>query len=124
MKTIITKLSAIVLAITITLTAVSCHRGPSTTIYTGDGDNYKKIEYRGRVEFNQQQTSIVDIANGGYLRYEQNGKSFEAEPGSNGRILYSFNGESQVNSLSQDQKNFVAEGIKEIIKQRSKQKNQ
>jgi len=124
MKKIITKLLAIVLAVAITVGATSCHRGPSTTIYTNDDGNYKKIEYRGRVAFNQQQTGITDIASGGYLRFETNGKSFEAEPGSNGRIMYSFNGDSPVSNLSAYQKSFVAEGIKEIIKQRSKQKDQ
>ncbi|TSD67415.1 hypothetical protein FFF34_008500 [Inquilinus sp. KBS0705] len=120
MTTTIKKLSAIILTATLLTAATACHNGPSTTIVTHDDNNYQKIEYAGRVVFNQDQTAIEDISTGGHLYYEHNGKKFKAQEGAMGRIYYSFNGDSEVNSLSAEQKALVAEAIKEIVKQRAK----
>jgi hypothetical protein len=121
MKTISKPIRAIFLAVMLLTIAASCRRGASTTIVTHSDSLNQRIEYGGRVIFNEAQNGIEKITNGGFLKFERNGERFEAEQGTTG-VVYSFNGDSKINTLSETQKSFVAQAVKEIIKERSKRK--
>ena len=121
MKTITKPIRTIFLAVMLLTVATACRRGPSTTIVTNTDSFHQKIEYGGRVIFNEAQNGIEKILNDGFLKFERNGEWFEAEQGTKG-VVYSFNGDSKVNALSEAQKSFVAQAVKEIIKERSKLK--
>jgi hypothetical protein len=121
MKTINKQLRVIFLAVMLLTIAASCRRGASTTIVTNSDSLHQKIEYGGRVIFNEAQNDIEKISSGGFLKFERNGERFEAEQGTKG-VVYSFNGDSKVNTLSDAQKSFVAQAVREIIKERSKRK--
>jgi hypothetical protein len=114
----IKKLQVITLAIMLVITS-SCRRGPSTTIVNSSDSFHQKIQYRGRIILNDAQNGIDKILNDGFLKFERNDEWFEAEQGTKG-IVYSFNGDGKVNTLSDAQKKFVAKAVKEIIKERSK----
>lgn len=115
----IKKINVITLAIMLLAITSSCRRGASTTIVNRSDSFSQKIQYRGRIIFNDAQNGIDKILNDGFLKFERNGEWFEAEQGTKG-IVYSFNGDSKVNTLSDAQRKFVAQAVKEIIKERSK----
>jgi uncharacterized lipoprotein YehR (DUF1307 family) len=120
MKQINKKIQIIVLAIIMLGTVAACDWGKSTTIVNKTDNFSQKIKYSGKVVFNEQQDGIEHITNGGYLEFDENGKSFKAKNGAEGKISYEFDGDSKVTDLSDDQKRFVAHAVKAIIKERVK----
>jgi hypothetical protein len=120
MKQASKKMQIMVLAIIILGTVAACDWGKSTTIVTKSANVTQKIKYSGKVIFNQAQDGIEKISKGGYLEFELNGRKFKAEEGKEGKVNYEFDGDSKVSTLSNDQKSFVAEAVKIIIKERSK----
>jgi hypothetical protein len=121
MKKFISKnIQTIALVLLMLMSFISCRRGNRTTIETNDGSSSQKIEYAGRIIFSQDQTRIESIAKGGYVKFTRNGKSVEAELGRDGKVTYEFNGDSKVNVLDDDQKQFMSFAIKTIIKERAK----
>ena len=117
MKKFITKnVQTICLALLTMLSVVSsCRRGN-----TNDGSSSQKIEYAGRIIFNQDKTGIESISRNGYIKFAKNNRKVAAEAGPDGRISYQFDGGDKVNTLSLQQKQFLAEAVKTIIKERSK----
>lgn len=121
MKKFISKNIQTIALVLLTLTSfVSCRRANTTTIVTNDGSTSQKIEYAGRVVFSQDQTRIEDIAKDGYVKFTRDDRSVEAERGRNGKIAYRFDGDSQVDVLTDDQKQFLGDAVKTIIKERAK----
>jgi hypothetical protein len=121
MKKFISKnLQTIALVLLMLMSFISCRRGNRTTIETNDGSSSQKIEYLGRIVFSEDQTRIESIAKGGYVKFTRNGRSVEAKNGHDGKVAYEFNGDSEVNVLDDDQKQFLSYAIKTIIKERAK----
>ncbi|WP_374950189.1 hypothetical protein [Mucilaginibacter sp.] len=102
------------------ISMVSCRRGSTTVIRTSDDNNSQTIEYSGRVVFSRDQRSIDNISKDGHVKFERNGKKVEAVSGKTGRVVYEFDGDSPVSNLSTDQKQFVAEAVQTIIRERKK----
>jgi maltose-binding protein MalE len=120
MKLASKKIQFIVLALIMLGTVTACDWGKSTTIVNKTDNLSQKIKYSGKVIFNEKQDGIDKISNGGYLEFDQNGRSFKAKEGSHGKVEYAFDGDDKVDVLSLEQKQFVAEAVKIIIKERSK----
>jgi hypothetical protein len=121
MKKFISKnIQTIALILLMLMSFISCRRGNRTIIETNDGSASQKIEYSGRIVFSQDQTRIESIAKGGYVKFTRNGRSVEAKNGHNGKVAYEFNGDSEVNVLDDNQKQFLSDAIKTIIKERAK----
>ncbi|MES2266624.1 MAG: hypothetical protein V4520_07675 [Bacteroidota bacterium] len=118
MRALNKKLQLAVLALIILGTVAACDFGKSTTIVNKTDNLYQKIKYSGKVVFTGDGKSIEYISNDGYLEYEKNGRSFKAEDTGKGKVAYEFNGDSKVTSLSDEQKQFVSEAVKEIMKAR------
>jgi hypothetical protein len=120
MKSISKKIQIIVLALIILGTVAACDWGKSTTIINKTDNLSQKIKYSGKIVFNEQQNGIDHISDGGYLEFDENGRGFKAKNDAMGKINYEFDGDSKVNTLSDDQKQFVAHAVKAIIKERAK----
>jgi hypothetical protein len=120
MKSISKKIQVIVLALIILGTVAACDWGKSTTIINKTDNLSQKIKYSGKIVFNEQQNGIDHISDGGYLEFDENGRGFKAKNDTYGKINYEFDGDSKVNTLSDDQKQFVAHAVKAIIKERAK----
>ena len=121
MKKFISKhMQTITLALLMLTSAVSCRRGSTTHISTSDGRNSQTIEYSGKIVFTADQTGIEHITKGGYLKFERDDRELEVEPGKGGKLEYEFDGDDKINVLSDDQKRFVAEAVKTIIKERAR----
>jgi hypothetical protein len=71
------------------LLSVACNLGtPTKTISTSDGTASLKIEYRGEVFFNDDETGIDGISPRGYVKYKRNNNEFIAEPNDSGTVDY------------------------------------
>jgi len=71
------------------LLSVACNLGTQTrTISTSDGNASLKIEYRGEVFFNEDETAIDGISPRGYVKYKRNNNEFIAEPNDSGMVDY------------------------------------
>ena len=101
-------------------TVAACDWGRSTTIINKTDNVTQRIKYSGKVIFNKTQDGIENISNGGYLEFELNDKKFKAREGTANKVYYEFDGDDKVTALNRDQKNFVAEAVKIIIKERAK----
>ncbi len=110
------KLRFIVAAIGLIIISAGCNMGKShRTISVQNNDLSLKIEYSGTVIFNDDETAIESISSGGYVRYCKNGKKLKAE-NNHGEITYElYNGNKKL-SLEGNDKEFLADAIKEMIK--------
>ena len=121
MKKFINKhIQTIALALLMLTSAVSCRRGSTTHISTSDGSNSQTIEYSGKIVFTADQTGIEHISKGGHLKFERNDRELEIESGKGGKLEYEFDGDDKISTLSNEQKQFVAQAVKTIIKERSR----
>jgi hypothetical protein len=120
MKLVSEKIQIIVLALIILGTVAACDWGKSTTIVNKTDNLSQKIKYSGKVLFTEKQDGIEKISDHGYLEFDQNGRGFKAKESTHGKVEYEFDGGDKVTELSNDQKQFVAEAVKIIIKERAK----
>jgi hypothetical protein len=73
------KMQLVVLGIALAAITTSCRHGRSTTIVESDNGDTKRIEYSGKVVFSKDKTGIDYISEGGYVKFERNGKKIEVE---------------------------------------------
>ncbi|MES2378958.1 MAG: hypothetical protein V4553_20365 [Bacteroidota bacterium] len=97
--------------------AFGCHMNQRhTVIAENNGHNNLRIEYGGRVFFNYDSTAIAKITPDGFVKYKKDDQSFVAESDNNGRITYRINGGEKQTQLNADDKMFLAQAVKEMIK--------
>jgi hypothetical protein len=120
MKLVSKKIQIIVLALIVLGTVAACDWGNSTTIVNKTDNFSQRIKYSGKIVFTEKQDGIEHISNGGYLEFDQNGRGFKAKESTHGKIEYEFNGDDKVTELSDEQKQFVVQAVKSIIKERAK----
>jgi hypothetical protein len=114
------KMQLAVLGIAFAAITTSCHHGRGTTIVESDNGNTKRIEYSGKVVFSKDKTGIDYISEGGYVKFERNGKKIEAEGDSKGKVVYDYDGGYGTTELNADGKQFLAEAVQEITRQQEK----
>ena len=115
------KMQIAVLAVALAAITTSCHYGRGTTIISSDDNgSTKRIEYSGKVVFSKDKTGIDYISEGGYVKFERNGKKIEAEGDSKGKIVYDYDGGYGTTELNADGKQFLAEAVQEITRQQEK----
>ncbi|WDF55615.1 hypothetical protein [Mucilaginibacter sp. KACC 22063] len=101
----------------IALIAAACRFGGRHTVITSNGNGKKvKIEYRGNVAFNKEQTAIVHISPSGYAKYNLDENELIAETDDHGDILYDFNHQGPVKELDEQGKNFLALAVKDMVR--------
>ena len=88
-----------------------------TTIIENSNNHYLRIEYSGRVAFNNEGTEISSISPDGYVEYQNNDKKLEAKNNGRGGISYElYEGYTKLN-LDDDGRKFIAEAVK-VMKQK------
>ncbi|GAA4319512.1 hypothetical protein GCM10023149_18240 [Mucilaginibacter gynuensis] len=116
------KLHVFIMVICLLAITTSCHRGNVTSI-TSNADGYKtKIEYSGRIVFNEEKTAIADMSPNSYLKYDEDGKELTAESDSKSRIIYVIDGKVKNGKLDEADQEFLSHAIKIITKQQAKLK--
>nr|WP_294941251.1 hypothetical protein [uncultured Mucilaginibacter sp.] len=113
------KMQLAVLGIALAAITTSCRHGRSTTIVESENGDTKRIEYSGKVVFSKDKTGIDYISEGGYVKFERNGKKIEAES-KKGKIVYGYDGGYGTTKLNADAKQLLAEAVQEITRQQEK----
>jgi di/tripeptidase len=87
-------------------------------VVIAEDDNHKnlKIEYGGRAVFNYDSTAIAKITPNGFVKYKKDDQAFVAESDNNGKITYRINGSEKQTQLNADDKVFLAQAVKDMIK--------
>ena len=103
-----------VVLLLVLLAACSFNRRRHTTIVEKDNNHYFKIEYAGRIAFNNAGTAIQSISPDGYLEYQYNDLKLDAKNNGNGGISYELHeGYSTVNPQYRSQ--FIANAVKVMM---------
>ncbi|MGN6639265.1 MAG: hypothetical protein ACTHJ8_10175 [Mucilaginibacter sp.] len=110
------KLVPILLVTIITLPITACHFGRHTTIVEKSNNHYLRIESTGKVYFNNEQTAIIHISSGGYLKYQDDENKLMAENDGRGGIKYDLTAGDEKLDPNGNGKQFIADAIKIMIK--------
>ncbi|MES2275257.1 MAG: hypothetical protein V4592_04495 [Bacteroidota bacterium] len=110
------KIQVLFIALSIAVVATSCYHGKHTTIVTNDGHNSTRIEYAGRIVFNDDNTGINSMAPNSYFKYKHNNEKLTAECDKNGHIVYELNDDNQTTALNEDGRRLLAEAVEQIAK--------
>lgn len=88
-----------------------------TTIVESTGSHHLRIEYAGRVSFNDEGTAINSISPDGYVEYQNDDKKLNAKNDGKGGISYElYDGYNKVN-MDDEGRKFIAEAVK-VMKQK------
>ncbi len=80
-----------VFALLIAISMVSCFHHRGSTMITSNGDDYIEINYEGQVRFDDSETVIESISDGGYLKFRRNDKKLVVENNDQGGLTYTIN---------------------------------
>jgi hypothetical protein len=110
-----------ILIITLGLGVITCcscrHLGKHVTVVSTTNNHVNvKIEYAGRVIFNDNKNGIISISRGGYFKYQNHNDKISAECNDKGTIVYELNGETQTPVLNDEARQLMTEAIKEVEK--------
>lgn len=101
----------------VVLAFAACNRtGRHVVIKTRDTFNETRIEYYGRTVFNREGTGILHISPNGSVEYRRNGQHLLAESDYIGQITYRINGGEKEKQLNTEEKLFLADAVKDMIK--------
>lgn len=111
------KIQLLAIALGLITLLSACHYGRGHVIIsTDDGSSRVRIEYYGQVAFNAAKTAISYISPRGYVRYEKDDERIDAYRNRNGQIVYRINGGDKKIALDDNDRLFVAEAVKEMVK--------
>lgn len=95
----------------------ACHLGRKHSTIVETGNNYYlKIEYSGRVYFNNNGTAISSISQGGYVKYQFNNKKLEAKSNSSGGVNYEIYEDGEKLDPFHDGRPLIAEAVKMMMR--------
>jgi hypothetical protein len=104
-------------AIALIASATACRFGQRHTTIMENGDGVDvKIEYVGQTYFNDEGTAIRSISPNGYVKYHRDGKELIAESDRYGKITYELNDGGKQSILGDDDRAFLAQAVKDMIK--------
>jgi hypothetical protein len=110
-------LKIIVAALAMIALAPACQMNQRHVVIAEDTDNkYLKIEYAGRAFFNYDSTAIAKITPNGFVKYKRDNEAFVAESDNSGKITYQMNGGAKQTQLNANDKIFLAQAVKDMIK--------
>jgi hypothetical protein len=102
-------------AIGLVVLAVSCHhRGNRMVISSGDGN--LDLNYAGDIRFNDSETTIESISEGGYLNYRHNGERLLAGPDAKGGVgIDCYERGEKIDAGSEEGRKLVARVVRNLI---------
>ena len=110
------KLKTMTLAAALITLVSSCHFGNGQRVIVETSNSHHlRIEYSGRITFSEDSTSIARISRNGHLKYEVDGRKLEAERVGD-KIIYRLYGQIETSTLSDHDKQFVAEAVREMMR--------
>jgi hypothetical protein len=94
--------------------SVSNNEGHSSISITDENVNFK-LSYTGEIVFADDEKSFKTFPSDGFLRYQKNGTTLIVTLDASGKIAYEFNGGDKKTTLSDEEKNVVANAIQLMI---------
>ena len=85
------------------------------TITISSDDDYEQIRYIGRIVLTEDETGIVRIAPGGYIKYRHNDLRLRAESDPQGNITYDIRNDGRPLAPQGEGKNVIKEALREMI---------
>ncbi len=105
-----------VVAIGMVALTPSCHHYNRSHMVISDGDDNLDISYTGDIRFNDSETAIQAISEGGYLSYRNNGERLMAGPDARGGVgIDLFEHREKIDAGSVEGRRMVARIVKELI---------
>ena len=102
-------------AIGLATLAVSCHHRGNRIVISDEDDNLD-IGYTGDIRFNDAETTIEEISEGGYLDYRHNGDRLMAGPDAKGGVgLELYEHGVKIDAGSEEGRKLVARVVRELI---------
>ena len=109
--------AAVLILLLLLSTACHFHGHRIKTVRINTDHTSLKIEYCGKVYFNDGKTAIDYISPGGYVKYKKDDNLFFAESNDEGEITYKLiDGDVQMNYNDNSAKYFIARAVKEIAR--------
>jgi hypothetical protein len=105
--------SGIVIVVIIMALLAACGFGKKHSTIVETSNNHRlRIEYSGRVTFNDEGTAIRSISPDGYVEYQNDDKKLNAKNDGRGGVSYElYDGYTKIN-LDEYGKKFIAEAVK------------
>jgi len=115
--------SGIALVVTGLALLAACSFGRKHTVIVENSDNHHlRIEYSGKVVFNDNGTAIRSISPDGYVEYQNDDKKLEAKNDGRGGVSYElYQGYIQL-GMDERGHRFIAEAVK-VMKQKGHSQN-
>ncbi len=103
----------IVMVVIVMALLAACGFGKKhTTIVENTNNHHLRIEYSGRVTFNDAGTAIRSISRDGYVEYQNDDKKLNAKNDGKGGVSYElYDGYTKIN-LDDYGRKFIAEAVK------------
>ncbi|MDB5144639.1 MAG: hypothetical protein JWQ66_3352 [Mucilaginibacter sp.] len=95
----------------------ACHIGGKRHVIIAEDSNGAKlkIEYLGQAYFTADKTAIKSISPNGYVKYTRGDKELVAESDYTGKITYEVNDGGKQTMLNDNDKEFLAEAVRDMI---------
>ncbi|HEV7620756.1 MAG TPA: hypothetical protein VGO09_03435 [Flavisolibacter sp.] len=85
------------------------------TMTISNGDHFEELKFAGKIVLNNDETTIVSMSPGGYLKYKNDNDKFSAESNLQGKITYQVNDRQPQTTLNEESRKLVAAIIKEML---------
>jgi len=105
------------LLLILVVVATGCHRRHHRvrTVKVNNNHSSLKIQYAGKVIFNEDETAIAHLSPNGFIKYRKDGQLFSVKRNGNGELSYKlYNGTRYLNLNDEAAKDFTARAVKEI----------
>jgi hypothetical protein len=113
-------LKTLLIALCIGVMATACHQHHVTIVTTENNQIKMRIEYAGRIVFNDDQTGVLNMSRSGYFKYQRNGEKISVEADRKGNIVYEVNGDDKTTVLNDEGKRLLNEAIRAIAKEQAR----
>lgn len=106
-----------VVAIGMVALAASCHHRNRSHMVISDGDDNLDISYTGDIRFNDSETAIQAISQGGFLDYRHNGDRLLAGPDAKGGVVIDlYKHREKIDAGSEEGRRMVTFVVRDMIR--------
>jgi hypothetical protein len=103
-------------AIGLVVLVASCHHHSSNHMVISDGDDNLDIRYTGDIRFNDSETTIEAISEGGFLDYRHNGERLLAGPDARGGVVIDlYEHREKIGAGSEEGRKLVARVVRDLV---------
>ena len=115
-----------ILLLTLSMAAMvsACYnRNHHTIIATENNQTKMRVEYAGRIVFNDDRSGIRNISKDGYFKYERDNQELKADNDGNNHVIYTLPDGSKSATLNDEGRQLLDEAIREINKAKGLRKH-